>query len=138
SKLLQAYTPKNAAYLEGTDLDLGSVSPAILTKTLVAQPGKDGKIRLLRLARLNGRTSSPGHIQGGELQIITSPGRPLVAAPAVWHSRGRVWLFVGSFATLSGYVLETSPSPRLRRVWLERNGSSSPVLAGGLLYSYDP
>jgi len=137
-KLLQAYTPKNAAYLEGTDLDLGSVSPAILTKTLVAQPGKDGKIRLLRLDRLNGRTQSPAHIQGGELQVLLSPGRPLLAAPAVWHSRGRVWLFVGSFATLAGYVLDTKPKPRLRRVWWVRNGSSSPVVAGGLLYSYDP
>jgi outer membrane protein assembly factor BamB len=137
-KLLQAYTPKNEAYLEGTDLDLGSVSPALLTKTLVAQPGKDGKIRLLRLDRLNGRTKSAGHVQGGELQTLFGPGHPLVAAPTVWHSGKRTWLFVASFAALAGYVLDTSPKPRLRRVWLARHGSSSPVVAGGLLYSYDP
>src|SRR5579872_799064 len=87
-RLLQAYTPKNQDYLEGTDLDLGSVSPALLTRTLVAQPGKDGRIRLLNLGRLNGKTHSPGHIQGGELQLIAGPGHPLVAAPAVWHSGG--------------------------------------------------
>ena len=136
--LLQAYTPKNAAYLEGTDLDLGSVSPAILTKTLVAQPGKDGKIRLLRLDRLNGKTRTAAHIQGGELQVLAGPGHPLVAAPAVWHSGGRTWLFAGSFATLAGYVLDTKPKPRLRRVWTARNGSSSPIVAGGLVFSYDP
>lgn len=137
-KLLQDYTPRNQEYLEGTDLDLGSVSPAILTRTLVAQAGKDGKIRLLSLDRLNGKTRTAVRIQGGELQLVAGPGHPLVATPAVWHSRGRVWLFVGSFSTLAGYVLDTTPKPRLRRVWLQRNGSSSPVVAGGLLYSYDP
>jgi hypothetical protein len=137
-KLLQAYTPKNAAYLEGTDLDLGSVSPAILSRTLVAQPGKDGRIRLLRLDRLNGKTRTAAHVQGGELQIIAGPGHPLVAAPAVWHSGGRTWMFAGSFAALVGYLLDTSPKPRLRRVWVAHNGSSSPVVAGGLVFSYDP
>jgi outer membrane protein assembly factor BamB len=137
-KLLQAYTPANQAYLDGTDLDLGSVSPALLTKTLVAQAGKDGKIRLLNLALLNGKTHSAGHVLGGELQVVLFPGHPLLAAPAVWHTGGRVWLFVAGFARLAGYVLETKPKPRLRRVWLVQHGSSSPVVAGGLLYSFDP
>jgi outer membrane protein assembly factor BamB len=137
-KLLQAYTPKNHAYLEGTDLDLGSVSPALLTKTLVAQPGKDGRIRLLNLARLNGKTHSAGPITGGELQILPGPGHPLVAAPAVWRNGNRVWLFVASYAAVAGYVLETRPKPHLRRVWLARHGGSSPVVAGGLLFSFDP
>lgn len=137
-KLIQAYTPKNQAYLEGTDLDLGSVSPALLTKTLVAQAGKDGKIRLLSLARLNGKTRTAARVQGGELQVLLFPGHPLLAAPAVWHQGGRVWLFVAGFAKLAGYVLETRPKPHLRRVWLVSHGSSSPVVAGGLLYSFDP
>jgi outer membrane protein assembly factor BamB len=47
-------------------------------------------------------------------------------------------LFVAGFARLAGYVLETKPKPRLRRVWLAQHGSSSPVVAGGLLYSFDP
>ncbi len=137
-KLLQAYTPKNQAYLEGTDLDLGSVSPAILTKTLAAQAGKDGKIRLLSLARLNGKTRSAAHILGGELQVVLFPGHPLLAAPAVWRSGSRFWLFVAGFARLAGYVLETKPKAHLRRVWVAQHGSSSPVVAGGLLYSFDP
>jgi len=136
--LLQAYTPKNHLYLEGTDLDLGSVSPALLTKTLVAQAGKDGRIRLLSLDHLNGKTRSAAAITGGELQILAGPGHPLLAAPAVWHNGNRAWLFVASYAALAGYVLETRPKPHLRRVWLERHGGSSPVVAGGLLFSFDP
>ncbi len=138
-RLLQAYTPRNAAYLEGSDLDLGSASPALLTKTLVVQPGKDGKLRLLDLRRLNGRTKGPAPVQGGELQILPGPRtHQILTAPAVWHSGGRSWLFVGDFAATAGYELVPGTKPRLRRVWQVDNGGSSPVLAGGLLYVYDP
>jgi outer membrane protein assembly factor BamB len=139
SRLLQAYTPKNADYLEGTDLDLGSASPAILTKSLVVQPGKDGKLRLLNLGRLNGRTASAAPVKGGELQILPAPrSHEVLTAPAVWHSGGRTWLFVGDFAATAGYVLLPGPKPRLRRVWQVPMGGSSPVVAGGLLYAFDP
>jgi hypothetical protein len=139
SRLLQAYTPRNAAYLEGTDLDLGSASPAVLTKDLVVQPGKDGKLRLLDLHRLNGRTTFAAPIQGGELQVIPGPrSHEILTAPAVWHSGGRSWLFVGNYAATAGYLLLPGAKPRLRRVWQVDTGGSSPVLAGGLLYVYDP
>src|SRR5207253_2673005 len=55
-RLLQAYTPTNEGELEASDLDLGSSSPAVLTPRLVVQTGKDGRLRLLDLARLNGHT----------------------------------------------------------------------------------
>ncbi len=139
SRLLQAYTPRNAAYLEGSDLDLGSASPAVLTKTLVVQPGKDGKLRLLDLRRLNGRTAGPAPVQGGELQVLPGPRtHQILTAPAVWHSGGHSWLFVGDFAATAGYQLVPGNKPRLRRVWQVDRGGSSPVLAGGLLYVYDP
>jgi outer membrane protein assembly factor BamB len=139
SRLLQAYTPKNADYLEGTDLDLGSASPALLTKSLVVQPGKDGRLRLLNLARLNGRTGTAAPLKGGELQILPAPrSHPVLTAPAVWHSGGRAWVFVGDFAATAGYVLLPGPKPRLRRAWQATNGGSSPVVAGGLLYAFDP
>jgi hypothetical protein len=139
SRLLQAYTPKNADELEAADLDLGSASPAILTKSLVVQPGKDGKLRLLRLDRLNGRTATAAPVKGGELQILPAPdGRLVVTAPAVWHSKGRAWVFVGNYAAIAGYVLLPGAKPRLSRTWQVLNASSSPVLAGGLLYAFDP
>jgi hypothetical protein len=138
-KLLQAYTPRNAAYLEGTDLDLGSASPALLTKNLVVQPGKDGKVRLLRLDKLNGKTRGPARVQGGELQILPGPrSHQILTAPAVWHSGGRAWVFIGNYAATAGYVLQTKPKTRLRRVWQVDKGGSSPVVAGGLLYAFDP
>jgi outer membrane protein assembly factor BamB len=138
-KLLQAYTPRNASYLEGTDLDLGSASPAILTKNLVVQPGKDGKVRLLRLDRLNGRTRTAAHIQGGELQILPGPrSHQILTAPAVWHAGGRAWVFIGNYAATAGYMLQPGRKPRLRRVWQVDRGGSSPVVAGGLLYAFDP
>ena len=139
-KLLQAYTPRNAAYLEGTDLDLGSTSPAILTKNLVVQAGKDGRVRLLRLDRLNGKTRTPARIQGGELQILPAPrSHAVFAAPAVWRERAhRSWVFIGNYAATAGYLLVEGPKPRLRRVWQVDRGASSPVVAGGLLFCFDP
>ena len=139
SRLLQAYTPRNADYLEGSDLDLGSASPAILTKNLVVQPGKDGRVRLLSLQRLNGRTKGPAHVQGGELQILPAPRtHQVLTAPAVWHSGGRAWAFVGDYAAIAGYVLLPGPKPQLKRAWQVSVGASSPVVAGGLLYAFDP
>lgn len=139
-KLLQAYTPKNAAYLEGTDLDLGSASPAIVTRNLIVQPGKDGKVRLLRLDRLNGRTHSATHVKGGELQILPGPrSHQILTAPAVWRERAhRTWVFIGNYAATAGYLLQERPKPRLRRMWQVDKGGSSPVVAGGLLFAFDP
>jgi outer membrane protein assembly factor BamB len=139
-KLLQAYTPKNAAHLEDFDLDLGSASPAIVSKNLVVQAGKDGKVRLLRLDELNGRTRSPAHIQGGELQILPSPrSHQVLTAPAVWRQRAhRTWVFIADYAATAGYLLQEGPKPRLRRMWQIDTGGSSPVVAGGLLFALDP
>ena len=138
-RLLQAYTPKNEKYLDGSDLDLGSASPAILTKDLIVQPGKDGKLRLLDLRHLNGRTATAAPVEGGELQILPGPKSHLIlTAPCVWHNGRQTWVFVGNFAAIAGYLLLPGTKPQLKRMWQVTNGSSSPVLAGGLLYSYDP
>ena len=54
-KLIQSYTPANQSHLGLDDLDLGSTAPAILTAHVALQGGKDGKLRLLDLDRLNGQ-----------------------------------------------------------------------------------
>jgi outer membrane protein assembly factor BamB len=137
--LLQAFTPTNADLLQLNDLDLGSSSPAILTPHLAVQAGKDGKLKLLNLDRLNGKTREPGPIRGGALQVLPAPrGRQVLTAPAVWHTGGRVWLYVADYSAVAGYLLAPGTKPRLKRVWETHAGGSSPVVASGLLFSYDP
>jgi PQQ-like domain len=103
----------------------------LLGSGYVAQGGKDGKIRLLSLTKL-----SPAGRTGGELQTISTPGATdLFTAPAVWHADGRTWLFVADNAGLSAWTLRGG---RLRSAWSTNTPGTSPLVAGGLLYVYDP
>jgi outer membrane protein assembly factor BamB len=131
SRLLGAWTPTNEAQLNSSDADLGSTSPALLGGGLAAQGGKDGKLRLLDLTRM-----APAGRKGGELQTVSTPGgAPLFTAPAVWRAAGRTWLFVGDNSGLEAWTLS---GRRLRPAWSARNASTSPIVAGGLLYAYNP
>jgi hypothetical protein len=133
-QLLQNWTPTDQADLESGDVDLGSTAPAVLNSRFAVQGGKDGKLRLLDLRRLNGRGSA-GPVTGGEVQTVGAPGGAGVfAAPAVWRSRGKAWLFATTDSGTAAYVLERG---RLRARWRNRTGGTSPVVAGGLLYVYD-
>jgi hypothetical protein len=132
-RLLQNWTPTNADSLEEGDVDLGSTAPALVSSGLIAQSGKDAQLRLLRLARLNG-TSRAGTRRGGELQTL-SLGDGLFSAPAVWRSGGRTWLFTGTGQATRAFVLNGG---RLQPVWRKTTAGTSPVVAGGLLYVYDP
>jgi len=134
-RLLQNWTPRNAAELERTDADLGSTAPALLGAGLALQGGKDGLFRLLNLRRLNG-TPHAAPRQGGELQTLSTPGgAALFTTPAVWRQGARTWVFV---ADLPGTVAFRLIEGRLRRVWQNSAAGTSPVVAGGLLYVYDP
>jgi PQQ-like domain len=134
-RLLQNWTPTNQAELNSGDVDLGSTAPALLGNHLAVQSGKDGKLRLLHLQRLNGRGGA-GPVTGGELQTLSTPsGGGLFSSPAVWRGGGRTWLFVSDFSATAGYVLR---GRRLALVWRVSKGGTSPVVAGGLLYAYDP
>jgi outer membrane protein assembly factor BamB len=128
SRLLRNWTPRNHEELNSGDVDLGSTAPAILGRSFAAQSGKDGLIRLLRLPQLGGRLGRTG----GELQTISAPGGSgFFSTMAV--SRGR--LFVGNDAGVWCYVLSGG---RLRVDWRSSEAGTSPVLAGGLLYAYNP
>jgi outer membrane protein assembly factor BamB len=132
SGVLRNWTPRNQAELNANDVDLGSTAPAILGRTLAAQSGKDGLIRLLRLPRLGGTL---GHT-GGELQTIDAPGTNNVFTTlAVWRSGGVVRMFVANDDGTAEYVLRGG---RLHRAWKRGTAGTSPVVAGGLLYVYDP
>jgi outer membrane protein assembly factor BamB len=130
TRLLGSWTPTNQAELDSADLDLGSTSPAYVGGGLAVQGGKDGRLRLVDVRRL-----SLGGL-GGELQTVSTPGGDdLFTAPAVWRSRGITWIFVGDGAGLDAWKLA---SRRLVHAWSAASASTSPVVAGGLLYAFDP
>jgi outer membrane protein assembly factor BamB len=129
ARLLGSWTPTNQAELNSSDLDIGSTSPAWLGGGLVVQGGKDGKIRLIDVHAL-----SLGQL-GGELQTVSTPsGTDMFTAPAVWRSGGATWVFVGGDG-LDAWKLR---GRRLVQAWSAGAGSTSPVVAGGLLYAFDP
>jgi hypothetical protein len=130
--LLANYTPQNTDVLESTDDDVGSVSPALLDATHLAQAGKDGRIRVIDLQVSSG--SAPH--RGGEVQSVSTPGGgAMFTALAVYRHAGTVFL-IG--ADGGGTAAWTYASGRLTSAWSNGNAGTSPVVAAGLLYVYDP
>ena len=144
STLLHNWTPTDQAHLNSTDTDLGSTAPAILPnfdgRRLAVQGGKAGVLDVLDLDRLDGTNGGPGGRLGGQIQELPAPGGAQVfTAPAVWSHNGRIWVFVGDGSGTWAYTLGGSGAgPRLSVAWRSGNGGTSPVIAGGLLYVYDP
>jgi putative pyrroloquinoline-quinone binding quinoprotein len=136
-QLRQSYTPVNQEALNTSDTDLGSSAPALLGHNRVVLAGKDGIMRVLALSRLDGHPPSARHTTlGGEVQQLPIPGGgELFTAPAVWHHGGRTTVFVADFNGTGSYALRGG---RLHTLWTNRNPGTSPILAGGLLYVYDP
>jgi outer membrane protein assembly factor BamB len=132
TSIVDNYTPSNTEQLDARDGDLGSTSPALLGGGFIAQGGKDGSIRLIQFGRTRGSTPR----RGGEAQVVSTPsGAGLFSAPAVSHAGGKTWLFA---ADNGGTVAWNLTGGRLQQVWKNANGGTSPVVAGGLLYVYDP
>jgi hypothetical protein len=135
-RLRQSYTPIDQEHLNDTDGDLGSSGPALLDEDRVMLAGKDGIMRVLALSRLNGRSLSSHTQLGGEVQQLPLPGGgQLFTAPAVWRRGGQTTVFVGDENATAAYVLRGG---RLYEAWQNGTPGTSPVLAGGLLYVYDP
>ncbi len=144
ASLLAHFTPKNQKELEDTDSDLGSTSPALLpdpssgTTRLLLQGGKDGVLRLLDTgSSLVAVTGAAGRRLGGEVQTLQLPGgdQTMFTAPAVLHSSGITEAFVATNQGTAAYRLQGG---RLQKMWEKGRGGTSPVLAGGLLWVYDP
>jgi hypothetical protein len=141
-RLRQAFTASNQSELNEDDLDLGSSAPALLGQDRVLIAGKDGVMRVLSLSRLDGHLPSIPNKLGGEVQRLGLPGGgELFSAPAVWsmpggaHGRPSTTIFLGDEHATAAYALIAG---RLHLVWQNTNPGTSPVLAGGLLYVYDP
>ncbi|MGH9588310.1 MAG: PQQ-binding-like beta-propeller repeat protein [Acidobacteriaceae bacterium] len=126
------YTPSDNTKLNDEDLDLGSTSPVLLGDGLLAQGGKDGLIRVLSLQEIAGTTAHQDH----ELQKVSTPsGAMLFTAPVVWKHEGKTWLIAADGHATAAWTLENQ---KLVQKWKNGNGGTSPIVAGGLLYVYDP
>ena len=132
TRILGNYTPSNTDALNERDADLGSTSPALMGGNLLAQGGKDNVIRLIDIQENGG--SSPH--RGSELQATPTPSsRNLFTAPAVMHANGATWLFASDNGGTAAWILKDG---RLAQQWKNENAGTSPVVAGGLLFVYNP
>ncbi len=132
TQLVGNYTPTNTDQLNASDADLGSTSPVVLDAGHLAQGGKDGKIRVLSVARMRG--ASPH--QGGELQVVSTPsGTDLFTAPAVWKRGSSTYLFA---ADNGGTAAWRYSGGHLTPAWQHGTGGTSPVVAGGLALGLRP
>ncbi len=137
SRLLHNWTPNDQAHLNASDLDLGSTAPALLPGTsLAVQGGKDGTLALLDLKRLDGTRGPASSKTGGQLQTLATPAsQPVFTAPVTFKHKRSDYLVVADYQAIAGYKLS---GRRLHQIWLQHVGGSSPVIAGGLLFAYDP
>jgi hypothetical protein len=141
--LRRHYTPRNFRALEQSDGDLGSTSPALVPSPrsgghrFLLQGGKDGKLRLLRLpTSLSGVHGRAGRRLGGQVQTLPLPGgQDMFTAPAVLHRRGSTRVFVATGGGTAAYGLRGG---RLHVIWRVDRAGTSPVVAGKLLWVYDP
>lgn len=130
TQLLGNYTPADNEELDARDLDLGSSSPVLLSGDLIAQGGKDGKIRLLSRKLIAGTAPHKDH----ELQTLATPsGTDLFAQPAVWVHDGQTWMFVADNGGTAAWQVRDG---KLQQQWKNGTGGTSPFVAGGLLFVY--
>jgi outer membrane protein assembly factor BamB len=143
-RLLRHFTPTDQQQLNDSDADLGSTSPALLPAPkggpgarYLLQGGKDAKLKLLSLrTSLHGVTGKAGRRLGGQVQTLPTPGGDqMFTAPAVLHRSGTTRVFVATGSGTAAYKLAHG---RLKRVWGKSTAGTSPVVAGGLLWVYDP
>jgi hypothetical protein len=130
AKMLGNYTPADTGELNARDLDLGSTSPVLLGGDLIAQGGKDGKLRLLSRKAIAGAAPHKDH----ELQSVSTPsGTDLFTQPAVWEHDGQTWMFAADNGGTAAWELENF---KLQEKWENRASGTSPFEGGGLLFVY--
>lgn len=132
TRILGNFTPPNTRRLNEYDLDLGSTSPVLAGGRYILQGGKDGYLRVLDWKQLRGtaphRTDASSHVD-------TPGGAKLFTAPAVWHGASATWIYV---ADNDGTDAWTLAGGELHRQWHNGHAGTSPVVADGLVFVYDP
>jgi outer membrane protein assembly factor BamB len=130
-RLRRSFTPRNQAALNSGDVDVGSAAPALLPGGLMVQGGKEGKLVLLSRRAPSGATHA-GPRLGGELQTLDAPGAAQMFTTIAVAGR-RIFATTGSGT--ASYVLR---GHRLSPSWSNDHAGTSPVVAGGLVWIYDP
>lgn len=130
--LIGNYTPTNTLALDQADLDLGSSSPALIGEGYIAQGGKDA---LIRVVAPTGMAGAYPHM-GSEAQVISTPsGDLLLTALAVYRTSGGTKVIAADNTGASAWTVSNY---QLIAAWNNGNAGTSPVVAGGLLFIYDP
>jgi len=132
TKILGNYTPPNTQRLNEYDLDLGSTSPVLTDGPYIVQGGKDGYLRVLDWRQLRGTTP---HRTDASSHVPTPGGAKLFTAPAVWHGDSDTWIYV---ADNDGTAAWTLAGGKLHQQWHNGHAGTSPVVADGLVFVYDP
>jgi outer membrane protein assembly factor BamB len=130
--LLGNYTPPNTDELAARDQDVGSTSPVLLGGGYLAQGGKDERIRVLSEERMRGPAA---HREAPLQEVPTPSGARLFTAPAVLRTGDGTWLFAADNGGTAAWRFEDG---KLHMQWADSNEGTSPVVADGLLYVYDP
>jgi PQQ-like domain len=127
SWLIRYWTPPDANLRDANDVDVGSTGPVLTGRGTVVQSGKDSKIHVVVLGR-------PGY----EVQTLPTPGGSQMIAgyPAVWHHGTQITLFATTSSGTAAYGVDSDG--RLHQIWDNGTAGTSPVIAGGLVYIYDP
>jgi PQQ-like domain len=132
TQVLGNYTPTDNSTLNGQDLDVGSTSPVLLGSGVLAQGGKDMLIHLLSLPSIAGAAPHTG----SELQNVSTPSKSMLfTALAVWQYRGASWMFGADGGATTAWTVSNG---KLTQMWSHSTAGTSPVVAGGLLYVYNP
>ncbi len=132
TRILGNYTPDDTRRLEDRDVDLGSTAPVLLGNGLIAQGGKDRIIRVIDWSRMQGVEAH----RGGEASHVDTPsGDRLFSAPAVLHDDAGTRLFAADRGGTSAWTLDRTD---LEPLWRDGRGGTSPVVADGLVFVYDP
>ena len=95
---------------------------------------------LLDLDRLNGTAGGAGRrASAGRCQRPRRPAAPRCSpSPPYGRSGGHTYVFVTDGSGTAAYQLVDAAHPRLRQLWANGSAGTSPVVAGGLLYVFDP
>ena len=132
TEVLGNYTPADNSSLNAGDVDLGSTSPALAGAGILAQGGKDSLIRLLGVGAIAGTAPHAG----GELATVPTPSQSMLfTAQAVWRNGADTWLFAADNGATNAWTVTNGT---LKPMWSHPTGGTSPIVAGGLLYVYDP
>jgi hypothetical protein len=75
------------------------------------------------------------HRGGENLSVSTPSGSALFTAPAVWRRGDTVWVFAADNGGTAAY---TYRGGALTKAWSASTAGTSPIVAGGMLFVYDP